>query len=50
MGRRYKELVLRCLKGEFGVNSVTDTMNEFKLQQEFRRKGVDVLERAKDSV
>lgn len=50
MGRRYKEVVLRCLTGEFGIAPGTDTMSELRLQQEFRRKVVDVLERAKDNV
>ena len=50
MGRRYKEIVLRCLKGEFGINPGTDTVSELRLQQGFRRKVVDVLERAKDNV
>jgi hypothetical protein len=50
MGRRYKDVVLTCLTGEFGIDPGTDTMTELRLQQEFRRKVVDVLERAKDNV
>lgn len=44
MGERYKQAVLKCLTGEFGV--VDDTKEDLKLQQAFRTQIVDVLERA----
>ncbi|KAK5095861.1 hypothetical protein LTR70_003180 [Exophiala xenobiotica] len=48
VGRKYKEVVIRCLKGEFGV--VDDNREDLKLQQAFRSQVVDVLERAADAV
>jgi hypothetical protein len=50
MGKKYKDVVLKCLKGEFGVSPGMDTQGELKLQQAFRRDVVDVLERTKDSI
>jgi hypothetical protein len=50
MGRKYKELVLRCLTGEFGIRAGMDYQSELKLQQAFRREVVDVLERAVENV
>ena len=42
MGRKYKEVVVRCLSGDFGV--ADDTREELRLQQAFRAQVVDVLE------
>jgi hypothetical protein len=44
MGEKYRQLVLKCLSGEFGI--VDDTKEDLKLQQAFREQAVDVLERA----
>lgn len=38
------------MKGEFGVDPGTDTMSEMKLQQEFRKRVVDVLKRTKENL
>jgi hypothetical protein len=43
MGEKYKQLVLKCLAGEFSVRD--DTKEDLKLQQAFRDQVVDVLER-----
>ncbi|RDL32383.1 uncharacterized protein BP5553_08839 [Venustampulla echinocandica] len=48
MGERYKQVVLKCLSGDFGV--VDDTKEDLKLQQGFRTQVVDVLERASANV
>lgn len=48
MGERYKQVVLKCLSGDFGV--VDDTKEGLKLQQAFRNQVVDVLERAAANV
>lgn len=48
MGERYKQVVLKCLSGDFGV--VDDTKEDLKLQQAFRTQVVDVLERAAANV
>lgn len=48
VGKRYKEVVIKCLKGEFGISS--DNKEDLKLQQAFRSQIVDVLERAADAV
>jgi len=48
MGERYKQVVLKCLSGDFGV--VDDTKEDLKLQQAFRTQIVDVLERAAANV
>jgi len=44
MGERYKQVILKCLNGDFGV--VDDTKEDLKLQQAFRTQVVDVLKRA----
>lgn len=48
MGERYKQVVLKCLTGDFGV--VDDTKEDLKLQQAFRNQVVEVLERATANV
>ena len=48
MGDRYRDVVLRCLNGQFGVSN--DTRDDLKLQQAFRSGAVGVLERAVASV
>lgn len=48
IGERYKNLVLKCLKGQFGV--VNDTRDDLRLQQAFRTDVVDVLEKAVASI
>ncbi|KAK5445378.1 hypothetical protein LTS15_010159 [Exophiala xenobiotica] len=48
VGKRYKDVVIRCLKGDFGVTN--DNREDLKLQQAFRAQVVDVLERAASSV
>ncbi|KAL4981585.1 hypothetical protein BDW68DRAFT_196298 [Aspergillus falconensis] len=48
VGRRYKEVVLKCLTGDFGVEE--DTREDMKLQQEFRHPVLDVIELAANSV
>lgn len=47
-GEKYKDIVLKCLHGDFNV--VNDTKEDSKLQREFRIQVVDVLERAADSI
>ena len=44
VGRKYKEIVIKCLTGNFGVEN--DTKEDLKLQQAFRAQVVDVLETA----
>ncbi|KAJ5668885.1 hypothetical protein N7462_009955 [Penicillium macrosclerotiorum] len=44
VGKKYKEVVLKCLTGDFGVED--DTKEDLKLQQAFRHQVVDVIERA----
>lgn len=44
MGTKYKEVVVKCLSGNFGVTD--DNKDDLKLQQVFRSDIVDVLERA----
>lgn len=48
MGERYKNLVLKCLKGDFEVHD--DTKEDLKLQQAFRAQVVEVLQRAAENV
>ena len=48
LGGKYKDLVLKCLKGDFGVTN--DTKDDLKLQQAFRTQVVDVLKVAAESV
>lgn len=42
VGRRYKEVVLKCLTGDFEVEN--DTREDLKLQQAFRHQVIDVIE------
>lgn len=44
VGRKYKEVVLKCLTGDFGAED--DTKEDLKLQQAFRHQVVDVIEMA----
>lgn len=44
VGRKYKEAVLKCLTGQFGVED--DTKEDLKLQQAFQHQVVDVIEMA----
>lgn len=48
VGKRYKEVVLKCLNGDFGVED--DTREDMKLQQAFRHQVLDVIEQAANSV
>ncbi|KAJ0414706.1 hypothetical protein BJY00DRAFT_305397 [Aspergillus carlsbadensis] len=48
VGKRYKEVVLKCLSGDFGVED--DTREDMKLQQAFRYHVLDVIEVAANSV
>ncbi|KAK0372059.1 hypothetical protein CLIM01_10584 [Colletotrichum limetticola] len=48
MGEKYQRLVIRCLKGDFGV--VDDTKEDLKLQQAFRGYVVDLLQKSADSI
>ncbi|KAL9052424.1 MAG: hypothetical protein Q9162_005393 [Coniocarpon cinnabarinum] len=48
MGERYKDMVLRCLTGNFDV--VDDTAEDVKLQQAFRTQVVEVLEQMANTV
>ncbi|KAF7537353.1 hypothetical protein G7054_g3859 [Neopestalotiopsis clavispora] len=48
MGRKYTDVVLKCLTGDFGVND--NTKEDIKLQQAFRAQVIDVLQVAKDSI
>lgn len=41
MGEKYRDIVLKCLSGNFGV--VDDTKEDLKLQQAFRAQVVEVL-------
>lgn len=44
VGRKYRDLVIKCLTGDFGVTD--DNKEDLKLQQAFRSQVVDVLERS----
>lgn len=44
MGEKYKAVVLKCLRNDFGVSD--DSKHDLKLQQAFRSHVVDVLGRA----
>ncbi|KAJ5151045.1 uncharacterized protein N7482_010297 [Penicillium canariense] len=48
VGKKYKEVVIKCLTGEFGVED--DTKEDLKLQQAFRHQIVDVIEMAANYV
>lgn len=48
LGDKYRDLVLKCLTGDFGVTN--DTKEDLKLQQAFRSQVVDVLKRATENV
>ena len=41
LGRKHKEVVLKCLAGEFRIEDDTE---DLKLQQAFRHQVVDVIE------
>jgi hypothetical protein len=47
MGTRYRDVVIKCLTGDFDVKD--DNKEDLKLQQAFRLE-VEVLQRAADSV
>lgn len=48
MGDRYKDVVVKCLKGDFHIQN--DTKEDLKLQQAFRAQVVEVLQRAVENV
>ncbi|KAL9102753.1 MAG: hypothetical protein Q9187_009086, partial [Circinaria calcarea] len=48
LGTKYRDLVLKCLTGDFCVTN--DTREDLKLQQAFRSQVVDVLKRAAENV
>ncbi|KAJ6128463.1 hypothetical protein N7471_009680 [Penicillium samsonianum] len=48
VGRMYKEVLLKCLTGDFGIED--DTKEDLKLQQAFRYQVVDVIEMAANYV
>jgi hypothetical protein len=48
MGTRYRDVVIKCLTGDFDVKD--DNKEDLKLQQAFRLDVVEVLQRAADSV
>ncbi|KAI9703698.1 MAG: hypothetical protein M1836_007468 [Candelina mexicana] len=48
VGDRFKEIVLKCLIGHFGIKE--DTKEDLRLQQAFRSQVVDVLEQAANSI
>jgi hypothetical protein len=48
VGRKYTDVVIKCLTGEFGVED--DTKEDLKLQQAFRYQVVDVIEQAANYV
>lgn len=43
MGRKYKEILIKCLTGDFGVENNTE---DLKLQRAFRTQVIEVLEMA----
>ncbi|KAK4188079.1 hypothetical protein QBC35DRAFT_214964 [Podospora australis] len=47
-GEKYKQVVLKCLRGNFGVTN--DTKEDLGLQQAFRSQVVDVLQKAADYI
>ena len=48
VGRKYKEVVIKCLTGNFDVTD--DTKEDLNLQQAFRTQVVDVLEMASNYI
>jgi hypothetical protein len=48
VGEKYKEIVLRCLKGDFSAMQLNN--QTFSTLQDFRREVVDVLKQAADSL
>lgn len=48
VGGKYRDVVLRCLGGDFGVQD--DSKEDLKMQQAFRSQVVDILERAAQNV
>ncbi|KAL2871163.1 uncharacterized protein BJX67DRAFT_218534 [Aspergillus lucknowensis] len=48
VGKRYKDVVLKCLTGDFGAED--DTRENMKLQQAFRHQVLDVIEQAANAV
>ena len=48
VGRKYEDIVIKCLTGQFGVQD--ETKEDLKLQQAFRARVVGVLETAANYV
>ena len=48
MGRKYQEVVLKCLTGHFGV--IDDNREDTKLQQAFRTQVLGVLRKASEVI
>ncbi len=48
MGSKYRDIVLKCLTGNFGI--VDDTKEDLKLQQAFRTQVVDVLRKIVENI
>lgn len=48
VGKKYKDIVVKCLTGDFGVTD--DTRDDLNLQQAFRTQVVDVIEMAANYV
>jgi len=48
MGDKYRDLVVACLTGDFGVKD--DTKEDIKLQQAFRAQVVEVLARSLENI
>ncbi|CAF9915118.1 MAG: hypothetical protein ALECFALPRED_009985 [Alectoria fallacina] len=48
MGSKYRDIVLKCISGDFGVTN--DTREDLKLQQAFRLQVVEVLRKIVDTL
>ena len=48
MGSKYREIVLKCISGIFGV--ANDTKEDLKLQQAFRLQVLDVLRKIMETL
>ena len=48
MGAKYRDIVLKCISGEFGVSN--DTREDLKLQQAFRIQVVEVLRKIAETL
>ena len=48
MGSKYRDIVLKCLTGNFGI--VDDSKEDLKLQQAFRTQVVDVLRKIVENI